>query len=217
MKTVNIKGKEYIMVQERINFLYQTHPEWSIHTDLIHSTSESCCFKALILDENQIVRSTGYAEEDMVGPINAKCGLENCETSAIGRALANLGLSGSDNRASAEEMAKAITSGRSDTLIEHTKVAREYWHELAQVKLLLSEPTQENIEHAQDIFWQQIPKKPVRMMWFGEEDDITTHERLWIAPTKGGVLETHEKRFLKNLHKEEDVLIDETITNVKMG
>ena len=77
-------------------------------TEMVHRGDTWCTFKAyLYLGEDLI--STGWAEEHVTERgVNAISHVENCETSAVGRALANAGFAGSDpaKRASREEMAK---------------------------------------------------------------------------------------------------------------
>lgn len=68
-------------------------------------------FKAWVSDENGVI-ATGYAEETLTNyGVNKTSMVENCETSAIGRALANAGYSSKGNRASRQEMEKVERSG----------------------------------------------------------------------------------------------------------
>lgn len=70
--------------------------------------------------------ATGWAREvDGEGLVNATSALENCETSAIGRALANAGYSTSKQRASREEMAKATETITSDQVQRLTQMLLE--------------------------------------------------------------------------------------------
>jgi hypothetical protein len=77
-------------------------------TDMVHRGDGWCVFKAsLYLNEDLI--ATGWAEEHQTERgVNAASHVENCETSAVGRALANIGMAGSDpsKRPSREEMQK---------------------------------------------------------------------------------------------------------------
>ena len=77
-------------------------------TDLVHYLNDKCVFSASLY-ENDVLIATGWAEEVRgEGHINKTSHLENCETGAVGRALANAGLAGSDinKRPSREEMTK---------------------------------------------------------------------------------------------------------------
>jgi len=106
---VNIHGKEYKTVALRVDeFRKKYLDKWAIVTKLAYRDENMVVMKAEILNENDRVIATGFAEEDRTkGNINSTSALENCETSAIGRALANLGYGGGEY-ASADEVANAI-------------------------------------------------------------------------------------------------------------
>lgn len=106
---VNIHGKEYKTVAKRVDeFRKEYKLKMAIITSLVSIDQKTVVMKAAIIDENQRTIATGYAEENRTASqINKTSALENCETSAIGRALANLGLGGGEY-ASADEVANAI-------------------------------------------------------------------------------------------------------------
>lgn len=106
---VNIHGKDYKTVAKRVDeFRKDYKTDMSIITELISIDEKTVVMKASILNKEQIVIATGYAEESRTASqINRTSALENCETSAIGRALANFGLAGGEY-ASADEVANAI-------------------------------------------------------------------------------------------------------------
>ena len=109
MKGISIKGKNYIMVNERIKFFRENYKGWSLTSELVNLTEDNCIIKAIITDENGVIRATGYAQEDRTSSIiNKTSFVENCETSAWGRALGNLGIGIDDSIASAEEVDMAI-------------------------------------------------------------------------------------------------------------
>jgi hypothetical protein len=83
-------------------------PRTRVETDLVHYSDNRCVFKASIYVDNVLV-ATGWAEETRgEGMVNKTSHVENCESSAVGRALANAGLAGADpaKRPSREEMTK---------------------------------------------------------------------------------------------------------------
>ncbi len=103
----------YATVAERIELFYGSHPNGRITTELINRDAESVTFKALVYrgEADVVPASTGWAtEREGDGDINTVACLENTETSAIGRALANLGFTASKQRPSVEEMEKARRS-----------------------------------------------------------------------------------------------------------
>lgn len=110
-KTTNIRGKQYVEVNERIKFFRQEdeYKNWTISTEFTAMDSEMCVCKAVIADTNQRVIASGHAhEEKSSGHINKTSYVENCETSAIGRALAMMGIGIDTSIASANEVTDAI-------------------------------------------------------------------------------------------------------------
>lgn len=100
----------YTTVAERIQLFYSAHPLGRIETHLMEHTEREIVFKAVVFrgPTDKYAAATGWAAERIGdGEINSVACLENTETSAVGRALANLGLTGSRRRPSAEEMARA--------------------------------------------------------------------------------------------------------------
>jgi hypothetical protein len=100
----------YAPVAERISLFYGAFPRGRIVTELISRTDRDVVFRALVYREaeDEAAAATGWAaEREGDGEVNTVACLENTETSAIGRALANLGFTASRERPSAEEMAKA--------------------------------------------------------------------------------------------------------------
>jgi len=110
LKTVNIKGKEYVEVNERIRHFRENYPQGSIVTELVSNNDGVCVFKATIYNMDLIV-ATGHAyEKEGSTFINKTSYIENCETSAIGRALGILGIGIDGSVASAEEVQTAIAN-----------------------------------------------------------------------------------------------------------
>jgi len=101
---------QYSTVAERIDAFWKTHPAGRLHTELVHFSPEQCVIRAEVYldrdDERPV--TTDYAEERIdSSPVNRVSMVENCATSAIGRALADLGgaFTGA-KRPSREEMQK---------------------------------------------------------------------------------------------------------------
>ena len=109
LKTVNIKGKEYVEVNERLKFFRSNYKNWCLTSDVVELTDDRCVIKATIFDDNGNIRATGHAyEKEGSSFINKTSFVENCETSAWGRALGNLGIGLDTSVASYEEVANAV-------------------------------------------------------------------------------------------------------------
>ena len=106
--------EDYEPVATRLaRWLEQTEGQPRVITHLVHYQENRCVFRAELWVGDVLI-STGWAEETRGdGNVNRTSHLENCESSAVGRALANAGLAGSDpsKRPSREEMAKVARAG----------------------------------------------------------------------------------------------------------
>ena len=110
-KTTNIRGKQYVEVNERIKFFRQEdkYNLWGIRTEFPMIDSEQCLCKCTIVDDDGDVIAQGHAHEvKSSSNINKTSYVENCETSAVGRALAMLGIGIDTSIASANEVTEAI-------------------------------------------------------------------------------------------------------------
>ncbi len=102
---------QYATVAERIELFYARYPDGRINTDLVARADGEITFKAYIYRSaaETLAAATGWASErEGDGDINTVACLENTETSAVGRALANLGFTAGSKRPSREEMEKAV-------------------------------------------------------------------------------------------------------------
>jgi hypothetical protein len=186
--TVNIHGKEYKTVALRIQEFREKHPDFTIQTELVEANDTLVVMKATISAANMVI-ATGYAEEvRTASKINRTSALENCETSAVGRALAFFGLAGSEI-ASADEVANAIQQQNNQTsneeverLIAHNEAWRNNSASIYFIKeyIEMDEPKWENIAEA----WGEI-----------SNDD---KQALWLATSKGGVFTTAERAALRS-------------------
>jgi hypothetical protein len=115
---------DYETVEERLVKFWKEHPDGQIHTKLVSSNSTQYIVEASIFRTEADPRpwTTGLAEETVQGRgVNATSALENCETSAIGRALANAGYATKGKRASREEMSKVAASQQVKAKVEEVK------------------------------------------------------------------------------------------------
>ena len=110
MLTTDIKGKDYVEVNQRIKAFRKLYPEGTIETEILKLEGTICVIKATIKDKDLIL-GTGIAYENEGSTfINKTSYIENCETSAVGRALGMLGLGIDTSVASAEEVQNAINN-----------------------------------------------------------------------------------------------------------
>lgn len=114
LKTVDIGRKPYVQVNDRVQGFRKLYPEGKILTIMVnYQPNEYCVFKCEVYSDDERVLATGYAQETIEKNrnINRTSMLENCETSAVGRALGFLGIGSVDSIASADEVNKAINKG----------------------------------------------------------------------------------------------------------
>ena len=108
MKTIDIKGKAYIEVNERLKYFRENFKDWALESDIVSLENGVCVIKAIIKNPEGTIKATGYAyEKENSTFINKTSYIENCETSAWGRALGNLGIGIDTSIASAEEVLNA--------------------------------------------------------------------------------------------------------------
>jgi len=116
---------QYSTVAERIDKFWEKYPDGRIHTEIVHFDAEQVVIKAEIYTriDDDLPTTVDYAEERPdTSPVNRVSFVENCATSAIGRALADLGgeFTGT-KRPSREEMAK-VQRHETDWIAEASKV-----------------------------------------------------------------------------------------------
>ena len=101
--------EDYETVEERLTKFWKEHPDGRIATEILEHTLQRFIVKASIYRTEVDAHpwTTGFAEETVsTRGVNSTSALENCETSAIGRALANAGYATKGKRPSREEMSK---------------------------------------------------------------------------------------------------------------
>lgn len=108
--TMNIAGKDYVEVNQRIKAFRMVYPEGTINTEIISLENGVCTMKATAMNEGKIL-GTGFAQEKEGSTfINKTSYIENCETSAVGRALGMCGFGIDTSVCSAEELQNALNN-----------------------------------------------------------------------------------------------------------
>ena len=121
---INIRGREYQTVALRIKEFRRKHPEEGIRTSILEMDENRVVMRAEVWIGDWLA-ATGHAEElRQSSNVNKTSALENCETSAIGRALAAFGLGGTEF-ASADEMQGTIETITEDQALELESISNE--------------------------------------------------------------------------------------------
>lgn len=107
--TTPIKGKNYAEVPQRVKAFRMICPNGTISTEIVSHEGGVVVIKATVADEAGNILGTGHAyEKEGSTFINKESYIENCETSAVGRALGFVGLGIDTSICSAEELTNAV-------------------------------------------------------------------------------------------------------------
>lgn len=183
---IKIHGKDYKTVAERVNEFRGAYADtFSIETDIIRWEGGDCVIRATIRNVSTgAIVATGIAHEVYGSTnINKTSHVENCETSAVGRALAAFGLAGSEY-ASADEVSTAVIQQQvkdaTDRLLRHNEALRENMNAVQALKDFIADG---DLQGAVETL-------------YGIPEDV--REALWVAPTKGGIFTTAEIAVMKS-------------------
>ena len=111
LKTINIRGNEYVTVSERVRYFNEHYKSGSLFTKIIDRSDGVILMKAIVIPDIEKPKRvfTAYAQEVKgKGMVNSTSYIENCETSAIGRALGFMGIGVESSIASADEVSNAM-------------------------------------------------------------------------------------------------------------
>jgi len=122
---------DYEPVEVRLEKFIKDYPAFRISTELEVVEATRYIVKAYLFKnaEDGVAWATGYAEETVTSRgVNQTSALENCETSAIGRALANAGYAPKGKRPSREEMTKVVATKVVKPPVQDVKPDdQDYW------------------------------------------------------------------------------------------
>ena len=122
MNAIDVKGKMYMEVNQRIKAFRMLHPNGSIQTMIKSLENGICVMQAIVFDSEGKILGTGHAyEKEGSTFINKTSYIENCETSAVGRALGMCGIGIDTSVASYEEVSNAIAQ-QEDEKIKKTVI-----------------------------------------------------------------------------------------------
>ena len=144
MKSIDIKGRKYVEVNERIKYFRENFKEWALESEIVSLENGVCVIKATVRNPEGVIKATGYAyETENSSFINKTSFIENCETSAWGRALGNLGIGIDASIASAEEVLNAQLN--QDQLNQKKKKTEQKPEENETVKELFETSIEEQL------------------------------------------------------------------------
>ena len=109
-KTVDIHGKNYVTVAQRIKAFRMVYPTGTIMSEILSNENGVCVFRAQVYDGKTLLGIGHAQEKESASTINRTSMVENAETSAIGRALGMAGFGVDGDIASADEMVKAFNA-----------------------------------------------------------------------------------------------------------
>jgi hypothetical protein len=119
-KAIDFKGKLYVLVSDRVLYFNETYPDGSITTELVSTPDADTVIMKATVKPNDKQTFTGYSQATWgEGYINKTSALENAETSAVGRALAFMGIGVIESIASIDEINKTTYGGKKETTKEY--------------------------------------------------------------------------------------------------
>ena len=165
IRTTNIKGKEYAEVNQRVKAFRTLYPEGFITTEILCREGGLCIIKATVghyADGKSVILATGTAyEKEGSSQINRTSYIENCETSAVGRALGMAGFGIDTSIASADEMNNALLQQNTSDVQKPVQAAPH-----------VQKPVQAEQAAPYDILQESAADSELRLKWlekYGEK------------------------------------------------
>lgn len=165
IRTTNIKGKEYAEVNQRVKAFRTLYPEGFITTEILCREGGLCIIRATVghyTDGKSVILATGTAyEKEGSSQINRTSYIENCETSAVGRALGMAGFGIDTSIASADEMNNALLQQNPNTVQKPVQAAPH-----------VQKPVQAEQAAPYDILQESAADSELRLKWlekYGEK------------------------------------------------
>lgn len=165
IRTTNIKGKEYAEVNQRVKAFRTLYPEGFITTEILCREGGLCIIRATVghyTDGKSVILATGTAyEKEGSSQINRTSYIENCETSAVGRALGMAGFGIDTSIASADEMNNALLQQNPNTVQKPVQAAPH-----------VQKPVQAEQTAPYDILQETAADSELRLKWlekYGEK------------------------------------------------
>lgn len=135
--SMKVGNGNYAKVSERVKAYRKVYPTGTIETEIENITEEEVRIKAVVTDENNKIIATGRATEEKKAKgkmtINLTDMIENCETSAVGRALGFAGFGIDQEIASGEDMLKAKAKDKAFLIYDNMYITDEEAKYIAKV------------------------------------------------------------------------------------
>ena len=161
IRTTNIKGKEYAEVNQRVKAFRTLYPEGFITTEILCREGGLCIIKATVghyTDGKSVILATGTAyEKEGSSQINRTSYIENCETSAVGRALGMAGFGIDTSIASADEMNNALLQQNTNDVQKPVQATPH-----------VQKPVQAEQTAPYDILQETAADSELRLKWLGK-------------------------------------------------
>ena len=175
IRTTNIKGKEYAEVNQRVKAFRTLYPEGFITTEILCREGGLCIIKATVgyyADGKSVILATGTAyEKEGSSQINRTSYIENCETSAVGRALGMAGFGIDTSIASADEMNNALLQQNTNDVQKPVQTA-PHVQKTVQAAPHVQKPVQAEQAAPYDILQETAADSELRLKWlekYGEK------------------------------------------------
>lgn len=165
VRTTDVKGKPYVEVNERIKAFRELCPGGSITTEILSMADGIVTMKTTICDEEGNILATGLAQEkESNGYINKTSYIENCETSAVGRAIGMVGIGIDGSVASKEEVETAILNqdkkeSERDALIAFLRATGRDIKEISKEYKLTKNTPEERFKEVHEILFAEEMKE----------------------------------------------------------
>ena len=164
MKTIDIKGKQYVPVNERLKYFRENFQGYRLLSELVSNVDGVCVFKATVYNEKGEPVASGYSQEkeaDTRSMVNKTSYIENSETSSWGRALGNFGIGIDSSVASADEVANAINTTKADHTTKKADTDNYYNSVMAKIQVAKTREELKAIwkdldENEQDLYIDKI-------------------------------------------------------------
>lgn len=208
METINIKGKEYVTVAERIKYFrsQEEYKNFGIEIEWIRIDEKIAIAKATIKNQSGIIISTGTAmeERDEKSFINKNSYIENCETSAVGRALGILGIGVAGDIATYEEVLRNKKKNLIDSI--NLKIDDENIKEYEK---------KYNLDNLEELGLEKLEELENQLILDEKEKICKALVRIATQEEIGNILEKYKTNMLEKIDYKELINIHDNLVKTR--